>query len=109
MAAGDVERVDGVAAGVEGFEDMANAQRNADAGAPVEAAERIEVAVERQAGNDAQRDGVAERRAVAVEIGQDMQALGQVPAFARRAIARCVRRWRGAVRAWARRRRRASG
>ena len=72
-----MQRVDGIAAGVECFEDVADAQGDGDAGAPVEAAERVEIAVQRQPRNHAQGKGVAERRAVAMEIGQYMQAVGQ--------------------------------
>jgi hypothetical protein len=72
-----MQRVDGIAAGVEGFEDVTDAQGNGDRGAPIEAAERVKVAVEGQTGDDAEGEGVAERRAVAVKIGEDVQSLCQ--------------------------------
>ncbi len=77
VAAGDVQRADGEAL-VLRVSRMAHAERNADGGAPVEAAERIEIAVEREPGDDAECVRVREGRAVTVEVGQDMETWGEV-------------------------------
>ena len=81
VAACYVQGVDGIAAGVEGFENVPNPERDGDAGAPVETAERVEVAVERQAGDDAAGEGIAEGRAVAMEIWEHVQAVSEGQAF----------------------------
>ena len=78
MAAGDVQGVDVVAVFVQAFEDVAEAEGEGDAGAPVEAGEGVEGAVEGEAGDDAEGVGVCQRRAVAVEVGDDVQARGEV-------------------------------
>src|SRR5690606_24595017 len=72
---------DGVAGGVERFDDMSDAQRDGDAGAPIKPTEAVKVAVQRQAGNDAQGIWVGEGGAVPVEIGKDVEAPGEGEAF----------------------------
>ena len=95
VAAGDVQRVDDVAALVQRLEDMAHAERDADAGAPIEPAQAVEGGIERQPADHAERMRVGERRAVAVEIRQHMQAAGEVEPFGRRAarMTRAAIRW----------------
>ena len=62
----------------EAVEDLAQAEREGDGGAPVEAAEPVEGGVEVEADDRAERARVGERRAVAVEVGQHVQARGEV-------------------------------
>ena len=78
VPAGDMQRVDDEAARVQRLEDVANAERDPDRGAPVEPAQAVEGGVERQPADDAERMRIGERRAVAVEIGQHMQPPGEV-------------------------------
>src|SRR3546814_6602608 len=51
--------------------------RDVDAGSPVKAAEAVEGGVERQPADDAGRMRIGKRRAIAVEIRQDMQIGGK--------------------------------
>ena len=74
VPAGDMQRVDDIAALVQRLENMPHAERDGDGGAPIEPAQAVEGGVERQAADHAQRMRIGERRAVAVEIRQHVQA-----------------------------------
>ena len=87
MAPGDVQGVDGDTVRREVLEDLPHPEGETDAGAPVEPAERVEGGVEVQARDHPEGSGSAQRRAVAVEVGQDVEArreVGRRPRGARR-------------------------
>ena len=70
--------VDGDPVCLELVEDRAEAQGDGDAGAPVEPAEGVKGGVEGKAGDHAEGVGVGAGRAVAMKVGQDVEARGEV-------------------------------
>lgn len=83
MPAGHVQRVEFVARFFHHLEDVANPERDRDAGPPIEPAQRIEGGVERQPADDAECMRIGKRRPVAVEIREHVKALGKVGAMNR--------------------------
>ena len=81
MASGDMQRVDCAARLAHVIQNMADAERDADASPPIEPAKPVEGRIERQAGDNANRTRIGERRAVAVEIRQDVELRGKIRAL----------------------------
>ena len=82
MAPGKVQGFRSVAARPQRIEDVPNLHGDRHGGAPVEPAQAVEIAVQRQPRDHPQCPGIGQRRAVAVEVGQHVQLRGEVGAFA---------------------------
>ena len=76
-----MQRIDNEAALVECIQDVAQAERDADAGAPIELAEAVESRVERQPADHPDRMRICKWRAVAMEIRQHVQTTCEVEPF----------------------------
>src|SRR5690606_511148 len=77
----NVQRIDGITTVVERFDNVADAEDNADTSPPIEPTQGVEIAVQRQAGDDPERHGIPKRRAIAMKIRQDVQAASESGTF----------------------------
>ncbi|MNL05484.1 hypothetical protein D3C87_1260850 [compost metagenome] len=77
MSAGDMQAFHRITETLHRIEHMAGAKRNGHGGAPVKTAETVERRIQSQPADNADGMWIGKRRAVAVEIRQHMQPLGE--------------------------------